>query len=121
MAFHHALVKSLAAAGLVAVATGDTVAIVMEGVTITTGPIADVKALAADAKKTVSEDDFDLDAFVERGVVLHLDPIADDDIGIDEAVATEDAVAADARPAPHLDVRPHLGALADRGAVFDTG
>lgn len=67
MAFHHALVKSLATAGLVAVASedGETVSIVMEGVAIATGPIAEVKALAAEAKTTVAEDDFDLETFAE--------------------------------------------------------
>ena len=59
------------------------------------------------------------DPFVQRGVVLHLDPVADDDAQVDEAVATEDALLADSSSGTDLHVGPDLGSLADHDVVVD--
>src|SRR5690606_31976662 len=61
----------------------------------------------------------DLDALVDRDVVLHAHAVADPDAPADEAVLPERGAAADASARADVTEVPDLRVLADDGAVVD--
>lgn len=80
---------------------------------------AGIGYVSKDAARPQKNFCLDLDALVNRDVVLHLYAVADAHVFADEDILPEGAIASDARAGRNVDEMPHLGAAADFYVFID--